>query len=73
MPKLGLIVLSSISEALPLVILEGYAAACPAWPPTSAPRASNWCSGWARKTRRSGAAGDIVRIADPTRARRGPW
>ncbi len=29
MPKIGLIVLSSISEALPLVILEGYAAGVP--------------------------------------------
>jgi hypothetical protein len=26
MPKIGLVVLSSISEALPLVLLEGFAA-----------------------------------------------
>lgn len=30
LPKVGLVVLSSISEALPLVILEGYAAGVPA-------------------------------------------
>jgi glycosyltransferase involved in cell wall biosynthesis len=30
MPKIGLVVLSSISEALPLVLLEGFAAGVPA-------------------------------------------
>src|SRR5262249_2534881 len=30
LPKIGLVVLSSISEALPLVLLEGYAAGVPA-------------------------------------------
>jgi glycosyltransferase involved in cell wall biosynthesis len=30
MPKIGLVVLSSISEALPLVLLEGLAAGVPA-------------------------------------------
>jgi ABC-type sugar transport system permease subunit len=29
LPKIGLVVLSSISEALPLVLLEGYAAGVP--------------------------------------------
>ena len=67
MPKIGLIVLSSISEALPLVILEGYAAGahrvhrCGLLPPM--------IEGLAKKTapwrqRQRGGIADLQALAD---------
>ena len=40
LPQTAVLVLSSISEALPLTLLEGFAAGVPPWPPTWAPAAS---------------------------------
>jgi glycosyltransferase involved in cell wall biosynthesis len=74
MPKIGLTILSSISEALPLVILEGYAAGVPTISTDvgscrqlieglDARRQGNWCL-------RSG--GQHCRSASPGRCRAGP-
>jgi glycosyltransferase involved in cell wall biosynthesis len=65
MPKLGLIVLSSISEALPLVILEGYAAGVPCVA-TDVGSCRQLVFGLGEEDEALGAAGDIVRIADAT-------
>ena len=63
MPKLGLIVLSSISEALPLVILEGYAAGVPCVA-TDVGSCRQLVFGLDPEDQAIGASGDIVRIAD---------
>ena len=63
MPKLGLIVLSSISEALPLVILEGYAAGVPCVA-TDVGSCRQLIFGLTPEDQALGAAGDVVRIAD---------
>ena len=64
MPKLGLIVLSSISEALPLVLLEGFAAGVPAVA-TDVGSCRQLLYGLDEEDRALGAAGTIVGIAEP--------
>ena len=64
LPKVGLGVLSSISEALPLVLLEGFAAGVPAVA-TDVGSCRQLIFGLTEDDRQIGASGDIVRIADP--------
>ncbi|MBS1137168.1 MAG: glycosyl transferase group 1 family protein [Proteobacteria bacterium] len=64
MPKIGLVVLSSISEGLPLVILEGYAAGVPCVS-TDVGSCRQLIEGLDEADRALGAAGRVVRIADP--------
>ncbi|MEZ5728654.1 MAG: GT4 family glycosyltransferase PelF [Burkholderiaceae bacterium] len=64
LPKVGLGVLSSISEALPLVLLEGFAAGVPAVA-TDVGSCSQLIYGLDEDDRALGAAGEVVRIADP--------
>jgi glycosyltransferase involved in cell wall biosynthesis len=64
LPKVGLIVLSSISEALPLVLLEGFAAGVPAVA-TDVGSCRQLVFGLPGEDAAIGAAGDVVRIADP--------
>jgi len=64
LPKVGLVVLSSISEALPLVILEGYAAGIPTLA-TDVGSCRQLVFGLPGADEALGAAGRIVRIADP--------
>ncbi len=64
LPQIGLVVLSSISEALPLVILEGYAAGVPALA-TDVGSCSQLVHGLPGADAELGAAGRVVRIADP--------
>jgi glycosyltransferase involved in cell wall biosynthesis len=63
MPKIGLVVLSSISEALPLVILEGYAAGVPCVS-TDVGSCRQLVFGLEPDDVALGPSGDIVRIAD---------
>lgn len=64
MPKIGITVLSSISEALPLVILEGYAAGVPTLA-TDVGSCRQLVYGLGEEDRALGAAGRVVGIADP--------
>ncbi len=64
LPKIGVVVLSSISEALPLVILEGFAAGIPCVS-TDVGSCRQLLEGGSDEDRALGAAGTIVRIADP--------
>jgi glycosyltransferase involved in cell wall biosynthesis len=64
LPKIGLVVLSSISEALPLVILEGYAAGVPTLT-TDVGSCRQLVFGLPGEDADIGAAGRVVRIADP--------
>lgn len=64
MPKLGLVVLSSISEGLPLVILEGYAAGTPCVS-TDVGSCRQLVYGIEPNDTAIGSAGEVVRIADP--------
>jgi glycosyltransferase involved in cell wall biosynthesis len=64
MPRIGLVVLSSVSEALPLVILEGYAAGVPALA-TDVGSCRQLIEGLDEEDRALGPAGAVVRIADP--------
>lgn len=64
LPKVGLVVLSSISEALPLVILEGYAAGVPTVS-TDVGSCRQLVYGLAGEDEAIGPSGRIVRIADP--------
>jgi polysaccharide biosynthesis protein PelF len=64
LPKVGLVVLSSISEALPLVLLEGFAAGVPAVA-TDVGSCRQLIHGLPGDDAAIGAAGDVVRIADP--------
>lgn len=64
MPRVGLIVLSSVSEALPLVILEGYAAGVPAVS-TDVGACRQLVYGLDEQDQALGAAGIVVPIADP--------
>lgn len=64
LPKVGIGVLSSISEALPLVLLEGFAAGVPAVA-TDVGSCRQLIFGLGEEDKALGAAGDIVRIADP--------
>jgi glycosyltransferase involved in cell wall biosynthesis len=64
LPKVGLVVLSSISEALPLVILEAFAAGIPAVV-TDVGACRQLIEGLSEEDAALGAAGRVVRIADP--------
>lgn len=64
LPQVGLVVLSSISEALPLVLLEGYAAGVPAVS-TDVGSCRQLVYGLDEEDRALGAAGEVVGIADP--------
>ena len=64
MPRIGLVVLSSISEALPLVLLEGYAAGVPAVS-TDVGSCRQLVEGLDAADRALGSSGKIVPIADP--------
>jgi len=63
MPKIGLVVLSSISEALPLVLLEGYAAGVPAVT-TDVGSCKQLIYGLGPEDEALGASGEVVGIAD---------
>ena len=64
MPQLGLIILSSISEALPLVLLEGFAAGVPAIS-TDVGSCRQLIYGLDEEDMALGAAGAVVGIAEP--------
>ncbi|WP_341744767.1 GT4 family glycosyltransferase PelF [Azonexus hydrophilus] len=64
MPKIGLTILSSISEALPLVILEGYAAGVPTVS-TEVGSCRQLVEGLTDEDKAIGPSGAIVDIADP--------
>jgi polysaccharide biosynthesis protein PelF len=64
MPKIGLTILSSISEALPLVILEGYAAGVPTIS-TDVGSCRQLIEGLDEEDRALGTSGAVVNIADP--------
>ncbi len=64
LPKIGLVVLSSISEGLPLVLLEGFAAGVPAVS-TDAGSCRQLIYGLDEQDQSFGSAGRVVRIADP--------
>jgi glycosyltransferase involved in cell wall biosynthesis len=64
LPQIGLVVLSSISEALPLVILEGYAAGVPAVS-TDVGSCRQLVYGLDEEDQALGASGEVVGIADP--------
>jgi len=64
MPKIGLLILSSISEALPLVILEGYAAGVPTVS-TDVGSCRQLIEGLDDEDRAIGVSGAVVPIADP--------
>jgi polysaccharide biosynthesis protein PelF len=64
LPKVGLGVLSSISEALPLVLLEGYAAGVPGVS-TDVGSCRQLIYGLTDEDKEIGASGEIVGIADP--------
>lgn len=64
LPQVGLVVLSSISEGLPLVILEGYAAGVPAVS-TDVGACRQLIEGLDPVDQAIGASGRVVNIADP--------
>ena len=64
MPQIGLVVLSSISEALPLVLLEGYAAGVPAVS-TDVGSCRQLVEGLDEEDRALGPSGAVVPIAEP--------
>ena len=64
LPQVGLVVLSSISEALPLVLLEGFAAGVPAVS-TDVGSCRDLVYGMDDADRALGAAGVVVGIAEP--------
>ncbi len=64
LPKIGLVVLSSISEALPLVLLEGFAAGVPCVA-TDVGACRQLVYGHGPEDEALGAAGEVVQIADP--------
>ncbi|MCS7101670.1 MAG: GT4 family glycosyltransferase PelF [Burkholderiaceae bacterium] len=65
LPQVGVVVLSSISEALPLVILEAFAAGVPCVT-TDVGACRELIEGQDAEDRALGAAGAVVRIADPS-------
>lgn len=64
LPRVGVVVLSSISEALPLVLLEGFAAGVPAVT-TDVGACRQLVYGLDAEDQALGAAGAVVGIADP--------
>lgn len=64
LPRLGLLALTSISEALPLVILEGFASGLPVLA-TDVGSCRELIEGNTVEDRALGTAGDIISIADP--------
>ncbi|WP_244146464.1 GT4 family glycosyltransferase PelF [Paraburkholderia sp. BCC1876] len=64
LPKCGVLVLSSISEALPLVVLEGFAAGVPSVT-TDVGSCRQLIYGLDGEDAALGAAGRVVQIADP--------
>jgi glycosyltransferase involved in cell wall biosynthesis len=64
LPKLGLMMLTSISEALPLVLLEGYAAGVPTVA-TDVGSCRELVEGGRPEDRALGPSGAVVTIADP--------
>ncbi|HEX7622904.1 MAG TPA: GT4 family glycosyltransferase PelF [Anaeromyxobacteraceae bacterium] len=64
LPKLGVLVLTSISEALPLVVLEAYAAGVPVVT-TDVGACRELVEGITPEDRALGAGGAVVPIADP--------
>ncbi|MBK6686914.1 MAG: GT4 family glycosyltransferase PelF [Deltaproteobacteria bacterium] len=64
LPKLGLMVLTSISEALPLVVVEGYAAGVPAVV-TDVGSCRELIEGRTPEDKALGVSGAVVNIADP--------
>jgi glycosyltransferase involved in cell wall biosynthesis len=64
MPRIGLTILSSISEALPLVVLEGFAAGVPAVS-TDVGSCRQLIEGLEPEDQALGHAGTVVNIADP--------
>lgn len=64
LPQLGVLVLSSISEAMPLVIVEGFAAGVPAVT-TDVGACRELIEGVLDEDRALGTAGAVVDIADP--------
>jgi len=65
LPKLGLMVLTSISEAQPLVLLEGYASGLPAIA-TDVGSCREIIEGGNTEDRALGSAGAVVSIANPS-------
>ncbi|MDD3353219.1 GT4 family glycosyltransferase PelF [Zoogloea sp.] len=64
LPRVGVLILSSISEALPLVVLEGYAAGVPSVT-TDVGSCRQLIYGLGADDEALGAAGRVVGIADP--------
>lgn len=64
LPRMGLLVLTSISEALPLVVLEAFAAGLPALT-TDVGSCRELIEGNQPEDRALGSAGAVVPIADP--------
>lgn len=64
LPQVGLVVLSSISEALPLVLLEGFAIGVPAVS-TDVGSCRQLIDGLSDADQALGSAGRVVRLADP--------
>jgi polysaccharide biosynthesis protein PelF len=64
LPQVGVVALSSISEALPLVLLEGFAAGVPAVA-TDVGACRQLIYGLDAEDQALGAAGSVVGIADP--------
>jgi len=64
LPRIGVMVLSSISEALPLALLEGFAAGVPAVA-TDVGSCRQLIFGLSQEDQALGAAGDLVDIAEP--------